>query len=198
VKGLVDQVNGILEFINKQNQVDEKSDTKSGFTGDTSLQNVEYRLRNLMHEGFPVTEKEGKVRFVFLNQVGVTFQKNGSLQFDEGKFQKALETDFQGISEAITGEMGVASQLKSVIANYTRPNDGLLALRESGMKGRIKNIDEDIANKERRIEQKIQSITDQFSRLEGTLANMQKQQQYLSSTLGGGGGGNIVSQLLGG
>jgi flagellar hook-associated protein 2 len=54
MKGVVDQINGILEFINKQNQVDEKSDTSTSFAGDTSLQSIEYRLRNLFHEGFPV------------------------------------------------------------------------------------------------------------------------------------------------
>lgn len=200
VKGLVDQVNGVLEFINKQNAVDQSSDTRAGFTGDTSLQNIEYRFRNLMHEGYSAgIQKNGERRFVFLNQIGVTFQKNGTLAFSEEKFQKALETDFQGISNAITGEMGMAHQLKAVVANYTRGNDGLLTMREQGLKSRIKRIDDDIANKERRVDQRMQSLTEQFSRLQATLGNMQKQQQYLSATLpGAGGGGNVVQQLLGG
>ncbi len=200
VKGLIDQVNGILEFINKQNQVDEGSDTRANFTGDTSLQTIEYRMRNLLHEGYlaPGKSADGGKKFVFLNEVGVQFQKNGLVTFQEEKFQKALETDFQGLSEAITGEFGFANQLRTVISNYTRNGDGMLAQRESGLKSRIKRIDDDIAQKERRVDQRMQSLTDQFARLESTLANMQKQGQYLSAMGGGGGGGNMVQQLLGG
>ncbi|MBL7715662.1 MAG: flagellar filament capping protein FliD [Bdellovibrionales bacterium] len=200
VKGLVDQINGILEFINKQNQVDDKTDTKSTFAGDTSLQSIEYRIRNLLHEGFYVRDKKsGENRLIFLNQVGIQFEKNGLLAFKENVFQKSLETDFDGISTAITGEYGFASQIKQVIGMYTRPGSGTLAMRESGLRERIKRIDDQIEQKERRIEQKQKSLTEQFSRLQGTLANMQKQQQYLAANLpGGGGGGNMVAQLLGG
>ncbi len=199
VKGMVDQVNGILEFINKQNQVDDKTDTKATFAGDTSLQSVEYRLRNLLHEGFPVQDSaDSDLRYVFTNQFGIEFEKNGSITFKEDKFKAALEKDFHGVSEAITGEFGIAQQLKKVISGYTRQPDGLIGLREAALKQRIKSIDDDIANKERRVEKKQQSLVEQFSKLEASLSNMQRQSQYLSATLGGGSGGNLVSQLLGG
>jgi flagellar hook-associated protein 2 len=199
VKELVAQVNGILEFINKQNQVDQSSDTRSSFTGDTSLQNIEYRLRNLMHEGFPVgTPGTENFRFVFLNQLGVEFDKKGAISFKEEKFTKIMEGDFDGVSEAITGKFGFASQLREVIAGYTRSQDGLLGIRERGLKSRIDRIDQEITQKERRLEQRTQSLTDQFSRLQASLGNLQRQQQYLSAVMPAGGGGNTISQLMGG
>jgi flagellar hook-associated protein 2 len=192
-------VNGILDFINKQNAIDEKSDTRASFAGDSSLQSVEYRLRNLMHEGFPVWDNEDsdEYRFVFLNQMGVEFEKNGQMTFKEDKFIKAMQKDFAGISQAITGEQGIAVQLKTVMQGYTRMPDGMIGIREQAFKNRINQIDQSIADKERRIEQRQQRLTEQFSRLQASLSNMQKQQQYLSSTLGGG-GGNLVAQMLGG
>jgi len=201
IKTLVDQVNSILEFINKQNQVDDRSDTRTTFTGDTSLQTVEYRLRNLLHEGFPVEDEAQDLgyRFKFLNQIGVEFEKNGLLSFKEDKFNKSLESDYQGVTELVTGEFGFASQLRQVIKTYTQPGNGLLAMREAGLRGRIKRIDTQIAQTEKRIEAKVQSVTNQFSRLQATISNMQKQQAYLSATMGGGGGtGGAISQLLGG
>jgi flagellar hook-associated protein 2 len=200
VKGMVDQVNSILEFINKQNAVDEKTDTKSMLTGDSSLQNIEYRLRNLLHEGFKVVDPKDErgFRFINLNQVGVEFTREGQLQFKEEKFTAALEKDFNGLSEAIAGEMGFSNQLKYVVSTYTRPNDGLLTIREKGMRERIKKIDDDIAQKERRVEQKTQALVDRFSRLQATLGQMQRQQQYMQSALGsGGGGGDLIGQLMG-
>jgi len=200
VKGLVDQINSVLEFITKQNTVDDKTDTSSGFTGDTSLQSIEFRIRNLMHEGFPVWDDPNDPetpRMVFLNQMGVIFEKNGQLSFKEESFNKAITKDFTGVAQAITGEYGFASQIKTVMGNYTRPGNGLLAGREASLRSRITRIDRDIETKERHVQRKTESLTQQFSRMQSTLAGMQQQQQYLQTALGGS-GGNIISQLMGG
>jgi flagellar hook-associated protein 2 len=200
MKSLVDQINGILEFINKQNQVDEKSDTRTMFTGDSSLQSIEYRLRNMMHEGFPVDDPKAKdgMRWKWLNEMGVTFQKDGKLEFSEEKFMKSLADDYKGVSEAITGEYGFAQQMRTVMANFTRPGNGLLANREAALRQRIRQIDDQISSKERRIEQRAEALTNQFARLESTLNGMNRQQQYMSAMGMGGGGGNPIAQLLGG
>lgn len=198
VKGLVDQLNGVLQFINKQNQVDQSTDTKSTFAGDSGLQMIEFRLRNLMHEGFPVYNADGNARVVFLGEMGIEFDKGGSIVFKEDKFNKHVEKDFEGVAEALSGEFGLAFQLKEVIAGYTRAGNGLLNLREQTLRGRITAIDRQIDTKVKQLDKRQQALTDQFSRLQGTLANMQRQQQYLSATLPSGGGGNLVQQLLGG
>ncbi|MGZ6333360.1 MAG: flagellar filament capping protein FliD, partial [Bdellovibrionota bacterium] len=200
VKTMVEQLNGILQFIVKQNSVDEKTDTQTMFTGDTSLQSIEYRVRNLLHEGFPYTDPKDpdKYKMMFLNDLGIEFDKTGSLNFKEEKFNKILDDKFDTVAEAITGEFGLATQLKSVMAMYTRAGDGMLASKEKGMRARIKDIDNQIENKTRALERKQQSVVEQFSRLEASLSNMQKQQQYLSASMPTGGGGNMVAQLLGG
>jgi len=199
VKKLVEGVNGILDWVNKQNQIDEKSDTKNTFAGNTSLQNIEFRLRNLMHEGFAAhLDDEDKFKVIHLSDLGVEFDKKGSLSFREEKFQKMLETDYEGVAQAIAGEKGFAFQLKTVIDGYNQPGRGILSSSEGAIQQRIKQIDQSIERKQMALEKKTQGLTDQFSRLQGALSSMQKQQQYLSATLGGGGGGNPISQLLGG
>ncbi len=199
VKKSIEGINGVLEFINKQNQVNESSDTKNTFAGDTSLQNIEFRLRNLMHEGFAshLTSEES-FKIYHLSDLGIEFDKKGTLSLKEEKFQKALETDFEGVAEAVSGERGFFSQLKTVMDGYGDAGTGVLVSREKGIQDRIKQIDESISRKERNIEKKTESLTAQFSRLQGSISDMQRQQSYLSASLGGGGGGNPVSQLLGG
>jgi flagellar hook-associated protein 2 len=198
VKSVVDGVNGILDFINKQNQVDEKSDTRSTFAGDTSLQNVEFRLRNLMHQDYGAhTDNEDSFRTYHLSDIGIEFDKKGALLFKEEKFQKAMEKDFDGIADVISGEKGFVPQLKVVLDGFSQPGTGILSTREKGFQTRIRQIDDNIATKERNLEKKTEALTNQFSRLQGSLSNMQRQQSYLTATLGGG-GGNSVAQLLGG
>jgi len=198
VKELVTQLNGVLEFIVKQNTIDKDSDTTKTFAGDTGLQTIEYRIRNLLHEGFPFLGPESEeYQMVFLNQMGVEFDKKGTVQFSEEKFNKALDSNFDKIAQAITGPMGFASQLKSVVEMYTRSNNGMLAMRETSLKSRIKEIDKQIDNKSRMVERKTQALTDQFSRLQGTLGKMQQQQQYIAATMGSQ-GGSPIAQLMGG
>jgi flagellar hook-associated protein 2 len=201
MKGLVDEVNKVLDFIVKQNQVDEKSDTRSTFAGDTGLQMIEYRLRNLMHEGYPVVDqKTGDLRTVHLTDLGVEFEKTGTLTFKEDKFQKLLEKDFEGIAQGIAGEQGFAYQMRHAIDSYTRPGSGTLATKEQAIRGSIREFDRQIDAKQMQLDRKQQSLVEQFSRLESSLAAMQRQSQYLSASLPGasGGGGNLVAQLLGG
>ncbi len=200
VKEFVEKLNGVLKFVNDQHKVDEKSDTTTMFTGDTGVQTIEYRLRNLLHEAFPVgSPDDDGFRVIHLNGIGIEFNRDGILTFNDQKFEKAISEDFDGIAEALTGKYGFGFQMGEVLKMYTRPFDGMLAMREKGMQSRIGEIDRTIEGKERLLERRAQSLTDRFSRLQATLGQLQGQQQYMQAALGSmGGGGNIVSQLMGG
>jgi flagellar hook-associated protein 2 len=133
-----------------------------------------------------------------MSDIGIEFGKDGQLTYKEDKFQKFMEKDFQGLSEILTGDFGFAYQMKTLLSGYSRPGDGFLSLRDKGIRDRIKNIDSQIDQKNRALDRKQQALTEQFSRLEASLGDMQRQQQYLSATLPAGGGNNLVAQLLGG
>jgi flagellar hook-associated protein 2 len=197
IKNFVDKTNDILGFITKQNSVDDKSDTRGTFAGDSGLQNVEYRLRNLLQEGFPVYEPgKGDPKVYVMSDLGIEFEKSGQLLLKEDKFQKFMEKNFDSLSQIFTGENGLASQMRAMLSGYTTPGVGMLAQREQSMRNRIKQIDTDIDAKSRNLERRQQSLVEQYARLEGSLSAMQKQQQYLSAALPGGGGG--IMSLLGG
>ncbi|MEO7161650.1 MAG: flagellar filament capping protein FliD, partial [Bdellovibrionia bacterium] len=198
IKAVVDQINQILQFIVKQNTVDEHTDTATTFAGDTSLQSIEYRIRNTLQSGFVVRSSEGdQPKVIHLSEIGLQFDKTGTLTFNEDKFNKALDKNFSEVSQVISGPDGFVVEMRSLMEGYSRSSSGILTVKEHGLRARIKEIDAQIDRKERTIEQKKVAITERFARLEGTLANLQKQQQYLSSTLPGAGSGSMLSQLLG-
>ena len=197
LKDLVSQLNGVLQFIGKQNAVDEKTDTSTTFTGDTSLQNIEFRIRNVLHEGYPIANTDGTYRIMQLSELGVEFDRTGALTFKEEKFNKALDSNFDSVAEAITGESGFANRIRQATSGITRVGNGTLTLKEQALRQRIKNIDSQIDVKMRQLEKKQQSLTEQFSRLEANLGAMQRQQQSLQAMGMGGGGGNPISQLIG-
>ncbi len=199
VKAVLDQVNQILGFITKQNAVDANSDTSTTFAGDTSLQSLEYQIRNAVHQGYGIVEEDThNEKYVYLSQIGVEFDKAGQIAFKEDKFAANLEKNYGSIAMAVSGPNGFANQMKRLIDSFTRPQTGSLTSKEQGIKTRIKDIDNQIDQKNRYLDQRKQALTDQFARLEGTLSGLQKQQQYLAASLPGAGGGNPISQLLGG
>jgi flagellar hook-associated protein 2 len=204
MKNLVDQINTILGFIYKQNAIDDKSDTTTTFAGDSSLQTMEYMIRNVLHQGFKIGHSSGSdddsnsTQVLYLHEMGIEFDKGGQVQFKEDKFNKTLENNFDKIGQAISGPEGFVAKLKGLVDNYTQSVNGILQIKEQGMRSRMQQLDNDIDAKTRLVEQKAQNITDKFSRLEGSIGALQRQQQYLAANLpGAGGGGNPITQLLG-
>lgn len=153
----------------------------------------------MLHEGFPAGDsfEDENVPLVQLHQMGVEFEKGGTLAFKEDRFQKFMEKDFYNMSQAITGPNGVATILRQLFAGYTRPGNGMLAMREQGLRGRIREVDRQIEFKQRNLERRQQALTEQFARMETALGSLQRQQQYMASALPSAGGGGLVGQLMG-
>lgn len=199
MKAMVDQINQVLQFIVKQNTIDEKSDTSTTFAGDVGLQSMEFQIRNLIHQPYAAAFADtDDPPLMYLSDFGIEFDRSGMLLFKEERFNKTLEKDFELMSQAISGPDGFANQLKNLFDGYIRPGDGTLGIKERGLQSRIKQIDEQIDQRTRVLDQRKQAITDRFARLESTLGNLQRQQQYLSATLPGAGAANPIAQLLGG
>ena len=99
----------------------------------------------------------------------------------------------------MAGPTGLVNQLRGFIDSYMRSGSGVFQGKEKGIHSRIDSIDQQIEQKTNYLDKKRESLVSQFSRLEATIGNMQRQQQYLSATLpGAGSGGSVISQLLGG
>lgn len=183
VKALVDSINGVLSFVNDQNKLDAKSDTSRTLGGDTSLQTIESRLRNLLFQAFPVDEDDEDA-VLRLTDAGIQFEKTGLLVFKEDKFKKVLSENFEYMSQLFAGEGNFIQQLKFVSDGFLAQETGTVTIREKGIRDRIRQMDDDIARKERNMERREQQLKRQFSQLEGLMGNMQGQQQYLQQALG--------------
>ena len=71
---------------------------------------------------------------------------------------------------------------------------GPLTQRSSGIKSKIEQMDQQIANKERMLSQKEIQLKNQFARLEETMSQLKSQGQFLAARMGGeqgGGGGGL-------
>lgn len=192
LRGFVETANGVLGFIQQQNTMNEKTDTSKTLGGDSSLRNVEVRLRQLLMD--PAYGVQGSIKR--LNQLGVEFNRGGTLDFKEDKFNKVLKSNPKEILEFLRGDGslngGFIGKARNVIDGMLNSSTGIIGNKKKGFQNQISQIDRNIDNKEKNLAVKEDNLRKKFSKLEEQMAKMQAQGAQVSAFGGGG-----AAQLLG-
>ena len=193
IKTFVDGMNGVLQFIQAQNKLDKATDTSKTLGGDGLLRSVETRMRAVVQN--PQYGVKGKI--TVLNQIGITFNRNGLLDFDQKKFNAVLNADAPSVQQFLVGDgfsTGFISSVKREVNTLLNPAFGPVATRSKSLKQKIGSIDERIETKMRQLDKKEQTLKDKFSRLEENMSRLKSQGSQMAAM--GGGGGNPVNQLV--
>lgn len=194
VKKFVDQMNGVFQFIQAQNKLDKDTDTTKTLGGDSLLRDVETRLRDVMQNS--IYGSQGSIKS--LGEIGVSFTREGTLTLNEEKFNGMVAKLLPDVTEFLVGNgqsTGLVNKIKTVLNNLLDSAVGPLTNRQRGLKTKIEQFDQQIANKERILAQREQTLKAQFSRLEETMSKLKSQGSFLQAKLGGGGdggGGNLT------
>ncbi|MCC6278626.1 MAG: flagellar filament capping protein FliD [Oligoflexia bacterium] len=190
IKSFIDQVNGVFSFIQQQNTLDQNSDTTKTLGGDALLRQVESRFREILQR--PQFAAQGSIKY--LADVGVSFNRGGTLNFDQEKFNAAISRDLPGVQEYFVGDnrgQGLIPQLRMAINGLLDNVTGPLTQRSRGMKTKIEQMDQQIANKERMLAQRETTLKSQFARLEETMSKLNSQKAFIQQRLGGADVGGI-------
>jgi flagellar hook-associated protein 2 len=187
IKSFVDASNAVLGFIQKQNQLNESSDTSSTLGGDNLLRTVESNLRRLFQDS--QVGIGGNIRS--LSQIGIAFNRNGLLEYSQDKFNSILAKQTEDVRNFFAGDgfaTGFIPSVKRVIGNMTDGAFGSIGQRKQALQGRIKDADQRIENMEKNLQRKEQSLRRQFSNLEQTMSRIKAQGNYIQQRLGGANG----------
>lgn len=193
VKDFVDGVNGVLGFIQQQNALTADTDTSSTLGGDSLLRSVENRLRRLIQN--PQFGIQGGIKR--LNQIGIEFSRNGTLKYDEEKFNTALLRNPNDVRSFLAGdgfEVGFIPSIRREVSQLLDGVFGPVAIRKRALQDKIRQMDDRIANKERQLAVKEQSLRRKFANLETQMSRLKSQGAAVQG-LGGGGG---LQGLIGG
>jgi flagellar hook-associated protein 2 len=177
-QSLVDNINNVLKFIKEQNTLDEKSDTSKTLGGDLTLTTIEGKIRTAIFS--PIMTDSGPMR---MGDLGVSFQRDGLLKFDSGKFEATLAKDYKAVSQTLTGKYdpavgktrGFMDILDDTAKSLTSPPNGILPSRKSGLTNNIGQIDRQIQTRERMIARKEEVLKAKFARLEETISKIKGQ-----------------------
>ena len=187
IKTFVDAMNAVLQFIQTQNKIDKGSDTTKTLGGDGMLRSIETRIRQLIQN--PQYGVKGDVKT--LSQLGIAFNRNGLLDFDQKKFNATLARNPEHVQAFLVGDgfaTGFVPALNREVGNLLNNAYGPVTNRKRGLQEKIDQAATRIADKERQLGRKEELLRDKFSRLEETMSRIRGQGQQLAAAGVSGGG----------
>ena len=187
MKGFVDSINAVLSFIQSQNKLNEKTDTSQTLGGDSILTSIENRIRRLIQE--PLYGIKGNINR--LSQLGIEFNRNGTLDYKEERFTAVLSKQPGDVSAFLAGDgfsTGFIPSVRREITAVTAQGFGPLNNRKKALQDRINQIDQRISDKERQLGRREETLRRQFAKLEETVSRLKSQGSALAGLSAGGAG----------
>ena len=179
IKKFAADYNAANKIVNEQFKLNPDTNRQGVLGGDASLRAVISRLRNEMSAAGGIG-----AGIKYLSDIGITFQKDGSLTVDDAKLANALAKDPTGVSNLfVLTQNGIGKRLPDVIDDYISSVDGALTFRQKGIQASVDQIDKKVAREERRIAAVEERLTKQFSALEQLVSQLKAQGEFLSQQL---------------
>jgi len=188
INKFVDSYNAVKSFINKHSTYEPETGKKEALFGDSTLSLIERRLREIMSAS--ITGLSGT--YTALSQIGIRTSSDGVLTVDSDELSTALDTDFISVSRIFiedldNGTDGVLEQLSDYLDFVTNPVEGLIDIREEGIRDTIDDIQDLIDDKEDRLVRYEERLMQKYAGLERLISQSQTTGDYLTA--------NFLNQL---
>ncbi|MBL3598377.1 MAG: flagellar filament capping protein FliD [gamma proteobacterium endosymbiont of Lamellibrachia anaximandri] len=172
----------VQSFVDAYNSLrDTLSTLGSGeLSGDGTLRMMEQQISSALGSKSDV---EGT--FKYASSIGISFQRDGSLQLDTAVLTEALESDFSSVTKLFSDDdQGLAFRLDVLVENMLDP-DGLIDAREDGLDARVKNVQDQRESLEFRLAKTEARFRAQFAGLDTLMVRLSATSDFLTQQLQG-------------
>jgi flagellar hook-associated protein 2 len=174
VNAFVSKVNALVASTKSLTSYDPTTRRAGALLGDSALQNLQTQLRRAVSG-----DGTGSGAFRTLADIGVSFQRDGSLAVDSSRLSAALDQDFDGVAAAL-GSAG--DRIQSLIDRFTR-SGGILSASTDSVQGRIDDVARQRQVLDDQMSQLEQRLRSQFSALDVLLGQLNQTSQFLTQQL---------------
>ncbi len=170
VETFVESYNELLSSMSKLKEGD--------LSGDGTLRMVETQVRSVLGSNASVTGA-----YSYASDIGISFQKDGTLTFDRNKLTDAMQDDLSSVAELFANDdQGFAFRLDAKLKGMLG-DDGLIDAREEGLNASVDNNNKEIADMQHRLELVGARYRSQFSALDVLLGELQATSSYVTAQL---------------
>lgn len=146
---------------------------------DSTIRGLQQQMVNAL-----TTDVVGAGAFETLFDIGISLNKDGKLEKDNlvRSLEEAMDLNFAGVGKIFSSEDGVGAKLEELMGNYI-DNDGAITFREKTLNENLRDLTEDRADHQYRMEQLEISLRQKYAGLDVLLAQMQATQAALGQQL---------------
>lgn len=177
--GFVDAYNALASQIKSRSAYGTDTTEAGSLAGDGTLRLIQDQLRGIFN-----TPTSGGT-LTSLAQVGISFQKDGSLLLDSSKLGSAMSANFSDVTNLFSSSSGYATRLEAW-AKSALAADGLIDTRTQSLNKYIKNYNDEIDRLESRMSALQKKYTIEYTNLNLLLSSMNSTSAYLSQQLSTG------------
>ena len=173
-------VNAVEDFVDAYNDMRENFDElrQGDLSGDGTLRLIENQVRSLVGSQAGIGGA-----YNYASQVGISFQKDGTLSFNSTKLSSALESDLAAVAELFANDdQGFAFQLSGVLDNMLS-TDGMIDVREEGLNASVDSTNDAMEKMQTRLGLVEARYRNQFTSLDLLLGELQATSSYVEAQL---------------
>ena len=190
VSNFVNAYNSLQGIAKKLTAFDAASKSGAVLLGDSTLRNIQVGIRSALTS--VQAGDGGGSGLTMLSQIGVTFEKDGSLAIDSAtsnvaspvKLATVLGSNMSGVAKLLSGTGGVGgygAQLSSLLTSYTSSSSGTLTAATQGITTTLDTLGKQYTATSERADATVARYKAQFTQLDMMMSRMNQTSTYLTA-----------------
>ncbi len=178
VTGFVNAYNSLHGVAKTLTAFDASSKSGAVLMGDSTLRNIQVRIRSALTSAQP----DDGSGLTMMSQIGISFQKDGTLALDSTKLTAALGSKLSGVANLFSGAGGVGgygTQMASLLTGFTDSN-GTLTSATKGINTSLDSLGKQYSAMSDRIDATVARYKAQFTQLDVMMSGMSRTSSYLT------------------
>jgi flagellar hook-associated protein 2 len=176
VRDMISAYNAANSFISSQSAFNPDRQTAGVLSGDATLRNIQSTLQSIFAPtSVPAWDPANPNAIRTTGQLGISFERDGSLRLDEERLKEALSRDFDGVTAFLLGNGprdGLLTNMGEALSGLTNPNNGPIKGALDGLNNSIRGIQQNIESFEMRLEAREAMLLAQFHAADQALRMM--------------------------
>jgi flagellar hook-associated protein 2 len=179
VSAFVKAYNSLQSVATKLTAFDPASKSGAVLLGDSTLRNIQVGMRSALTS----PQAEYGSGLTMLSQIGVSFEKDGTLTLDSVKLKTALDGNLGGVATLFSGTAGVGgygNSLSTLITGYTDTTGGVLTAASKGISSSLDALAKQYTATSERVDATVARYKAQFTQLDVMMSRMNQTSAYLT------------------
>lgn len=179
ITAFVTALNGALSSIQTLTGYDPTTQTAGALQGNATLQSFQNQLENILNQ-VNSSGSSGSGGVSSLSDLGITANTSGTYDTNASTLGNALSSSLSSIGNLLGGKNGIATQIDSLVTQYTEPG-GLLSSINQGLQTGLTNVATQQTQLNAELATYSATLTAQYNAMDAAVAALKETQTYLTA-----------------